>query len=364
MKLRSVSVATTLLAGSLAFAQVCPPTTGGAACLVPSRQASAMQATTYTAPMTSGSLVTVLPYSGGMSYQSPMYGMATPMMYGAATPMYGAGACATPMYGAATGMIPMYSTGMQASTSYLNISPDTAFLANQISALRSDVRGVQGQIRASAIEMRGQELTSRVNQLIAEETIFRQQLAANPNLPNAQATANLLAFQADTLNRDLAAYNREIAMVPMELRPYVANDLNTFTVAYWNPTMQRFAEYRAQFSPTNYQHAFAANPWLQNWTTGYQTSLNNIGTVQQTYAMSSWWGQTSMVAGSMEMYPGGVAYVPVGTVTTGTWTAPGAIVSTTTVTTTPVTPPVTPPVIEPVTPPVAPPPVVEPGIGD
>lgn len=193
-----------------------------------------------------------------------------------------------------SGMSSMYPSGVT--------SPDTAAILNELRATRA-------QILAAQLEVRGQTLVDRMNNLQAQEMSFRQQLAANPNLPNAQIMANNLQAQATSLNNDIAAFNRELALVPSDIRPQLASSLNTFDVAYWTPAFSQFAMYQASWpqTATTYQPLFAANPWLQPWWTSYQSSLNNIAMAPTTYVTARWWAtpQFSAVAGSTEVYPGG-----------------------------------------------------------
>ncbi|HEY3376361.1 MAG TPA: hypothetical protein VGL77_02610 [Armatimonadota bacterium] len=282
MNIRSFLVATFVIGGSMAFAQVCPPASDSTV-LVPSRDA---QANSYVLPSSTVTSTTVVPYGSG------------PMV--------------STMPG--TVMMPMPSTTMS-MVPPANMSPDTASIVNQIIALRSDVHALQGQVYAAALELRGQQLVSRVNELMANEMLFRQQIAANPTLPNAQATSLQLSAQADALNRDLASFNRELSLIPADQRPYLAQQLNAFTVAYWDPTMQNFAAYRTQFTTnaTAYQPAYASNAWLQPWVANYQTSLDNLAAAPQNYASVSWWSETR-VLGTSETYPGTMMSLPQGAV--------------------------------------------------
>lgn len=307
MIIRSLLAAALVLGSSLVYAQVCPPI-AGSVCLVPSRTASTLQATTYMTPMTSAMTTVVVPYTGTAT-----------------------GICPT------VGLIPM--TGMTAYQT--NVSGDALYLSNQIAALRNDVRSLQGTVRAMALTTRGQQLITQVNQLIAEEMVFRQLIAANPNLPGAQATALSLTARAETLTRELADFNRELSMIPADERPLVAQELTTFTTAYWNPTMQRFADYRLNFagSGTSYQPAFAANPWLQQWHTGFQADLASLGGIPQQYAQVNWWSDMR-VAGTVETFPGGTMTLPNGTIVyipAGTILTPSASTTGTTTGTTPMT---------------------------
>lgn len=207
-----------------------------------------------------------------------------------------------------------------------SISSD-ACTCNQISGLRADVR-------VANLQMRGQMLIDRMDNLQARELAFRQNLAANPNLPNAQLTAQQLSTDAAALNRDIAAFNQELNSIPLDQRQAAAPQLSTFYVAYWQPATQRFSTYQASFpqSSTTYQSSFAANPWLQQWHSGYQASLNTIGQSNVTIASNPWWassqpiastgmmGSSTMVAGTMMssgnmmMCPSGVASLPSGQV--------------------------------------------------
>ncbi|HEX2949109.1 MAG TPA: hypothetical protein VHV83_06020 [Armatimonadota bacterium] len=353
-----IKLATALMAsGTIAFAQVCP-STPGSVCLVPppSYVNGQQQATTcapivastnaitvpYTAcPMTTACPTTsALPLTTAQTCPSTSYLMPTTLsaqacpMTGISTQMYpvavlSAQACPMPNYSTQPLSISVLPAQACPTTNLFtsscpttSMSSETAAcygVANQVSALRGDVRSLQGTIRAASLTIRGQDLVNRMNQLMANETLFRQELSANPNLPGAQAMAIRLTQQAEDLNRDLASFNRELSMIPVEQRPFIANDLNAFSVAYWDPTMQRFSAYTTQFAqmtPT-YQTASAANPWLQNWQTSYQSALNAINAAPQTYASNAWWSNTR-VLGSVEMYPTttttGTGMMPQGTI--------------------------------------------------
>lgn len=333
-------MATLLMCGSLALAQVCPPTAAGTVCLVPPRTAA-----TTTITSTSAACPTVtLPMSNvPMTYQMssvPMYQPAyqvTTMPMGCQVPMASvpmqpmqfsmAPMASVPMQPMQFSMAPMagcpmgasvMNTGMVPISSLMpscpsSVSADTSCLLSAISGLRNDVRATNAQIYATSLTLRGQMLTSRINALMTQEMLFRQQLAANPNMPNAQAQAAALQAEAMSINRDIAAFNQELAMVPADQRPYLASSLNTFDVVYWQPTMQSFASYRNQFQQASatYQSAVAANPWLPAWQTQYQTSINNIATTPQVYASARWWTGTQ-VLGSTEMYPSGIMTAPSG----------------------------------------------------
>ncbi|OPZ87772.1 MAG: hypothetical protein BWY76_00308 [bacterium ADurb.Bin429] len=191
-----------------------------------------------------------------------------------------------------------------------NISMETACLINELRATRAD-------IRAASLELRGQMLVDRMNQLQAREELFRQQVAMNPSAQYDRTTALQLQAEAMTLSNDIAAFNRELSMIPADQRPYLAQRLNTFTVAYWQPATQQFTVYRSGFqqnSPGAYQPAFASNAWLQTWHTNYNTALGNVTTSQQNLAAANWWSGTAaagvpttgtpQVLGTTEMYPG------------------------------------------------------------
>ncbi|MHB9109735.1 MAG: cupin domain-containing protein [Armatimonadota bacterium] len=215
-------------------------------------------------------------------------------------------------------------------------------LSNQ--QMLSELQAIRGQILASQLTMQGQMLTSRMNALISQETMLRQALAANPNLPNAQQMALQLSAEAEALNRDIAAFNTQVSMVPAAQRPFVAQQMNTFDVAYWQPTVQRFSQYQASLpaATTTYQPAFAANPWLQPWLTNYQASVSSVAQTQPVFASVRWWTQTgqpgSVVLGTTEVFPGtmggqyymlpsgAVIFIPAGTAaTTGTMGTMGTI---------------------------------------
>jgi len=247
-----------------------------------------------------------------------------------------------------------YPTGISTSAATVTspvcpnmaVSPGTACLLNEMEAVR-------GQILASQLTMQGQSLTSRINSLQAQEMAFRQQLAANPNMPNAQMTALQLSAEANALNRDIAAYNTTISMVPAVQRPFVAQQMNAFDVAYWQPTVQQFSVYQASLPTvsTTYQPAFAANPWLQPWIANYQASVGSVGQTQQVFASTRWWTQpTAVVSGTTEVFPvtggsymmlpsGAVIFIPPNVAaTTGTMGTMG-VIGTMPSTATPTTPP-------------------------
>jgi hypothetical protein len=282
MKVWSIAVATLMCSSTLALAQFCPPgSEGNRVCLVPSPTATGQPTIVGAAPMTG--TVTV-PYSGATTISGVP---ATGTMQGA---------CA-------------------------NITPDTACLANQIAALQNELRQTRADIRAEGLIMRGTQLTTRLDQLIAEELAFRQQLAANPNWTGAQEVALQLESEANALNRDIAAFNRELGMIPADQRPFLASRVNTFDVVYWDPALQRFAQYRQQFpqTATVYQTASTQMPWLSTWRNNYQASLNNLSTTQQAIATTRWW-TSPQVAGTMETLPAGTMQAQ------GTMMAPGGTV--------------------------------------
>ncbi|HOF87360.1 MAG TPA: hypothetical protein PLZ36_04530 [Armatimonadota bacterium] len=191
-----------------------------------------------------------------------------------------------------------------------NISMETACLINELRAARAD-------LRAASLELRGQTLVDRMNALQTREEIFRQQVAANPTAQFDRATAQQLQMEAMAPSNDIDAFNRELSAIPADQRPYLAQRLNTFTAAYWQPATQQFAQYRTGFqqsSPGAYQPAFAGNAWLQTWHTNYSTALGNVSTSQQNLAAANWWSGTTAAAvptagtpqvlGATEMYPG------------------------------------------------------------
>lgn len=336
MTFRSLVASTLLLAGSLVFAQTCP---AGTVCLVPS-QYQASTSTTYMTPnmVTSAAVV---PYTGtSMMTMVPMNSMVctVPMTTGM-TSMYPTTMGVTGMYPTTMGMTSMYPMGTT------TVSTDTAVLANQIAALRADVQSLQATVRATNLQMRAQDLASRMNQLMTDEQTFRQQLAANPNLPNAQLTANNLSMRAAAINNDLNSFYRELSLIPVNQRPGIATELSAYTAATWDPTLQRFSQYSTDFTTqaaTAYQPAVAANPWLTDWQTSYRASLTGVQTTQTAFAPNNWLSG-SRVAGMMETYPGGgtvtlppgaVIYIPAGTI----MTTSGVTTTTTVPTTTPVNP--------------------------
>jgi hypothetical protein len=211
-----------------------------------------------------------------------------------------------------------------------NVTPDTACLINELRMTRAEVR-------AQALQLHGLMLTSRMNQLMADEMLFRQTISANPNSPDARMMSARLQSEAAALNSDIVAFQNELALVPADQRPYLAQSLNTFDVAYWTPAMQRFAQYNTQFqqtASTAYQPAVAANAWLPSWQTAYQSSVNNIAMQPQVFASNRWWTTTASaqvpttttttVLGSTETYPmqtmptnvqpGSAIYLPAGSV--------------------------------------------------
>ena len=215
----------------------------------------------------------------------------------------------------------------------------TTGLSRDNACLLSEIRALRGDVIAAALTMQGQTLTTRLNQLMAQEMVFRQAIAAEPNLPNAQLMALQFNMEAQALNRDMAAFTRQLSMIPVEQRPYLATSLNTFDVVYWQPTIQAFGEYRAQLpaAGVTYQPALAQNPWLQTWFTNYQTALTPLSQTPQVFASARWWNQP-MVLGSTEMFPGtgsmmvmpngSVIFIPAGTASimgTGTMAAPATI---------------------------------------
>jgi hypothetical protein len=229
------------------------------------------------------------------------------------------------------------------------VTPETAAIINEIRALRAE-------IRATTLEVQGQMLVSRINDLAAREMIFRQIVSTTTLTPEQRMMAMQLQAEAMALNSDVVAYNQTLNAIPADQRPYLAQRLNTFDVVYWQPATQQFVQYRTNFqqnSPTAYQPAFANNAWLQNWHAGYTTSLNTLGTSQQTFASTRWWtttasigsptvlGTTEMYPGSMSIQPGSAIVLPAGTViivpptsaststmgTTSTTTATGAAVT-------------------------------------
>lgn len=179
-----------------------------------------------------------------------------------------------------------------------NVSADTSCLLQELAAVRGEIRAMRGEMRATALSFQGQMIISQMNQLQADEMTFRQQLAANPRLPGAQATAMSLENRSRLLNNQIIAFNNELASIPPDERPYMQAQLNTFSVAYWQPAMQNFSTYRSTFTASAYQPAAAANPWLPAWSNRYQASLNNVTTTNQNFA-SAWW-VSPQVAGTTE----------------------------------------------------------------
>ncbi len=267
----------------------------------------------------------------------PGYTTSTGAAYGAYPMVSTIGAY--PMVSSVPSVI--YPTGVSTSAATVTspicpnaaLSPGTACLLNEMEAVR-------GQILASQLTMQGQSLTSRMNALQAQESAFRQALATNPNLPNAQLMALQLTAEANQLNRDIAAFNTTVSMVPVAQRPFIAQQMNTFDVAYWQPTVQQFSAYQASLPAmiTTYQPAVAANPWLQPWFTSYQASIGTVGQTQQVFASTRWWAQpTAIVSGTTEVFPvtggsymmlpsGAVIYIPPNmAATTGTMVPMGTM---------------------------------------
>lgn len=202
------------------------------------------------------------------------------------------------------------------------VTPDTASIITEIRALRAD-------IRATALEVQGQMLVSRMNDLAAREMIFRQLVSTNALTPDQRMIALQLQADATALNTDIAAYTQSLNAIPADQRPYLAQRLNTFDVVYWQPATQQFVQYRTGFqqnASTAYQPAYANNAWLQPWQTNYSTALNTLGATQQTFASTRWWtttasagaptvlGSTEMYPGSMTIQPGSAIVLPAGTV--------------------------------------------------
>jgi len=256
MKLSSLLVATMLLSGSLAMAQVCPPSTSNTSCLVPSNTV------TYQPGVLTASATTTCPPTA-----------------------------TTVVPGCMVGTVPAGGTCG-------NVSPDTACILNELRANRAT-------LMLAGLEMRGTMLTNRTDRLISDETIFRTRLAANPTWPDAQVTSMQISNEATLLNRDIIAYNRELSMIPADQRPYIASSLNTYDTLYWEPTLAELSNYQTSFAQnvTVYQPAYACNTWLQGWVTNYQTTVVSLGQTPQTFASARWWS-TTQVLGSTEFYPG------------------------------------------------------------
>ena len=216
-----------------------------------------------------------------------------------------------------------------------NVSSDTTCLLNQLMAIQSELRMTRGMLMASGLEMRGQMLINRMDTLIAQETAFRAEMEANPKMGGAHTQATALQARADVLDRDIAAYTRELSLLPSDARPLTAMQLSTFDQVYWGPAMDRLAAYNTNFRETActmYQPAFAANPWLSPWVTTYSAALSTMNANRQVYASARWW-TTMQVLGSTEVYPNmanvpagsTVYYVPAGSVVV---LPPGATIST------------------------------------
>ena len=289
MKLSSLLMVT-LLSGSLALAQVCPPGTSPT-CLVPS---AAGVSTPYV--ISAGTVPTTLPAGCSFGTVSSMPGFPI-------------------------------ATGPGCS----NVSSDTACLLNELRAERA-------AIHVAGLELRGQMLITRIDALMSEETTFRLRLANNPAWPDAQIVATQIGNDATVLNRDITAYNRELSMISPGQRPFIASELNTFDTVYWQPALASLANYNTSFaqSMTAYQPAYACNPWLQGWITTYQASLGTLAQSPQAFASVRWWN-APQVLGSTEVYPttslpaaGGNTFVlPSGAVifipASGTMYAPGTM---------------------------------------
>jgi len=236
---------------------------------------------------------------------SPMY--PPPIMPGSA-PVTMPGTVILPGY--TVGAVP-YGTqpyGTQPYGTVPSMSPITSVYPGMTTsdvALLNELRALRGDVTSMGTIAQGQMLTNRLNQLMATEQLFRQALSANPDLPNAHLIALYLNMEAQGLNRDIAAFTRALSMIPTEQRPFMAAALNSFDIVYWQPTIQALNAYQAQLpnAVSSYQPAFAANPWLQTWFSGYQTALAPLVQAPQVFASVRWWNQP-VVLGSIEAYPG------------------------------------------------------------
>jgi len=260
MKVYSVVIATLMLSGSLVYAQVCPPTSAGSVCLVPSRNAAAA----------------TLPYT-----MMTAYGASTTVPYSSC----GQAAC-----------IPVCPTATTC-----NVSRDTGCILNELTALRNEMRATRGQVLASSLMAQGAMIIARLNELQSDEMAFRVAFTGNQSLPESHAIATKLQSQINAINQDIAAFNQALAAIPADMRPYLAGNLSTFDTAYWTPALQRFAAYSNQFQQSNaYQTQCASLSWMPNWKSDFQTALNTVAASPTTYACSRWWVNMPTVAGSTE----------------------------------------------------------------
>lgn len=192
-------------------------------------------------------------------------------------------------------------------------TPDTQCIINELEALRNDVRAARGTVATASLVATGMALVNRINALQIEELDFRTALAASQSattpMHDGQVMATRLMNQAVALNQDIVSFNQALAMITPDQRPYMAADLNNFDVTFWTPALQHFACYNTQFQQSmasSYQPLYATFPWLQCWLTNYQTSLNSIAMVPQTFASCRWWCSAGpVVFGAVQPYPCG-----------------------------------------------------------
>jgi len=281
-------VAALLVSGVLAFAQVCP----SGYSVIPGTSASAV--TIPSTVMVPGYTLGTIPYGTVSSVPTCNLPNVSAMQYPSLSAIQCPSLSAMQLPSMSTMQLPNLSAAASGVT-----SQDTACLLSEIRALRAEVA-------AQSLNMQGQTLANRLNQLTTSEQVFRQAIIANPNLPNAQLIALQLSAEAQALNRDIANYARALSLVPADLRPYMAASLSQFDVATWQPALQSFSAYQASLpaSLAIYQPAFAQNPWLQTWFTNYQTALVPLSQTPLTVASVRWWTNQPMVLGSAQMFPG------------------------------------------------------------
>lgn len=313
MKIRFVALAMLLVGGTLAFAQsyLCP--SSGPTCLVPSR---AMSATRPVATSPYGFYQSTVPVASAQQWMQPSYSYGIPRCASgrcstnacpAPCPMPCPTACPVPCPTVCPTTCPTtYPVGGMTSAAPCPFPGcNTACLSPDTNCLLSGIQGLQATIRGTALISQGQELIGAMNDLMMDEMLFRQQFVMNPNATTGiQSAAMLLQNRASSLNNRIAAFNRTLASIPVDQRQYLTCDLNTFYTVSWTPAITEFSTYVSQFpqSATSiYQTAFNNNSWLPTWQSNYQAALNNIVTVQQTYAtVTPWWSGGPLVLGSQE----------------------------------------------------------------
>lgn len=322
MKVSSIALATLLVSGSLGFAQAI--TSSGPVCLVPSRSMSATRpvaTSMYTMPQSTVPVTRVMGTQQqfyGMPMQQQQYGWQTGMQGRMIPQACGVGMCPSPVAinpcqpscpspvainqcppmcppPTATVFPPLATTCSSCGPGMT--SPDTQCVLNSLASL-------QGSIRTAGIAMQGEKLIEAMNELMMDEMLFRQQIARNPNMAGSEAMAMMLQTRAAQLNNAISSYNRVLASMPPDLRPFMACDLNLFNTVYWTPAVETFGTYVTLFprSAESYQQAFAANPWLPTWHSNYQATITGVTSTQQAYAASvDWWTSGVAVLGTQEM---------------------------------------------------------------